>query len=97
MLVIADASEDEIGVSGGVSGCGCDPSAKFRGPGFRLGARAVVDGNVVLTARREMPGHGKAHDAEPDEGDFAHGIILAQNEMAGTSPAITVFWETDSA
>jgi hypothetical protein len=51
----------------------------------------------VLTARREMPGHGKAHDAEPDEGDFAHGIILAQNERAGTSPAITVFWETDSA
>jgi len=88
MLVIADTNEDKIGVAGSVSRRRRGPALKFRAPSLSLTGRAIVDGDVMLPARREMPRHGKAHDAEPDEGDFAHGIILAQNEMAGTSPAI---------
>jgi hypothetical protein len=72
MLVVADAGEDEIGVARSVRRCRCDPSAELRNPGFRFRARAIVDRDVVLATRRQMPGYGIAHDAESNECDFAH-------------------------
>ena len=47
IVVIADASEDEVGVVRGLGRGGREPAAELRDPGFRLGARAVVHHDVV--------------------------------------------------
>ena len=76
IVVIADAGEDEIGAVRGRGRGGRRCSAKLGDPGIGLGARAIEHRHRVAATRLEMTGHGKAHGAEPDPRDFAHGLTL---------------------
>ncbi len=85
IVVIADAGEDEVGAFRRLGRGRRQPAAKLREEGVRLGARAVEHNDVVAPARLEVAGHGKAHDAEPDPGDFAHwlrSIVIARLDRA---------------
>ena len=48
-------------------------AAEARHPGIGLGA-GTVEHDDLVAMRLEMAGHGKAHHAEPDPGDFAHWL-----------------------
>ncbi len=74
VVVVADAGEDEVGAFRRRGGRRRRSPAEPRHPGFGLGAGAVEHDDVVAPARLEMAGHGKAHHAEPDPGDFAHWV-----------------------
>ena len=88
IVVIADAGEDEIGaVAPPRPGWPPILPPNLRDPGFGLGAGAVEDRDVVAATRLEMAGHGKAHDAEPDPGDFAHGPLRYCDSACIQSPA----------
>src|SRR6185437_2816948 len=56
----------EIGVLGGLGRGGRGGAAVLPGPGLGLGAVAVVDGEVVAALLADVPGHGIAHDAQPN-------------------------------
>jgi hypothetical protein len=47
-------------------------SAVLGNPGFGLGTRAVIYGDLVTATSDEVSCHGKAHYPEADERDFAH-------------------------
>jgi hypothetical protein len=66
----------------------------------------------MLPTRLEMARYGKAHHAEPDKGDLAHGLARSQSRagqipvrtlrsaktsMPGTRPGITKIFGNDAS
>ena len=74
IVVIADASEDEVGAVRRLGGRrrGLPPNRATQASAL---ARVRLNTTTSWPARLEMAGHGKAHDAEPDPGNFAHAAI----------------------
>ncbi len=74
IVIVADAGEDEVGAVCRLGGAGGTPAAEPGDPSLGFGARAVEHHDVMMSARLEMAGQGKAHHAEPDPSDFAHWL-----------------------
>src|SRR5262245_38665579 len=77
VLVVADAGENEIRLGRSFRRCAYLAATELRDPSLRFRTRAIVNGYIVA-ASGEMAGHGKAHHAKADKGDFAHANILEQ-------------------
>src|SRR5690606_31837285 len=71
IIIIADTSKDNFRTARGFLGCRGEGTAISLHPGLCLRACAIIDRNVVASAR-EMARHWKAHHAKPDECDLAH-------------------------
>ena len=76
IIIVADTGEDEVGIARGRRRCVRGSAAEFGDPSVGALARAIEHDDVVVSAHLEMAGHGIAHDAEPDPGDFAHCLAL---------------------
>ena len=75
IVIIADTGHDEVAATGGGGRGRREDAAIFAGPFFGLCLGAVVDGYLVSALLDEMPGHGVAHDAEPEKRDGSHSIL----------------------
>jgi hypothetical protein len=73
VVVIADAGEHDLRTGRRFLRRRRSTAAMLFHPGIRLCGGAVIDGDVV-PGSGEMSGHRISHHAEPDEGDFAHGL-----------------------
>ena len=72
IVIVADAGEDEIRALRSFLRRGRELAAELRNPGLRLAKRAVIDGDIVPALGADMPGHGIAHDAQPNKRNLAH-------------------------
>ncbi|MPM46955.1 hypothetical protein SDC9_93662 [bioreactor metagenome] len=70
VVVIAHAAEHDVRILHRLARCLAEAAAKFLAPCFGLGGRAVVDRDLVPRFG-QMARHGIAHDAQPQERDFA--------------------------
>ena len=72
VVVVADASHDEVlALGGGLRGSG-GFAAILLDPGVGLGGGAVVDRHLVAAFVLEMPGHGVAHHAQAQKRHLCH-------------------------
>jgi hypothetical protein len=62
VIIIADATEDDIHVAGNLKWRQRHTARVLVTPGFGFRSRAIVDYYIVAAAREEA-GHGVAHDA----------------------------------
>jgi hypothetical protein len=78
VVVVADAGKGHLGALGGGArrrGARTAMPSMLRDPGLGLGFCPVIDRDLV-PGGGDMPGHGIAHHAEPDEGDLGHASPL---------------------
>ena len=73
--IVTYAHHDEVGASGGLRRCVGGGARMLCGPAPGFVGGAVVHRHLV-PGLSEVPGHGIAHDAEPEEGDTPSGVRL---------------------
>src|SRR5215468_7829131 len=72
IIVVADASHDEILPFGSSSWGRRGTPAELRDPLLGLGGGAIVHGDVMPALGLEMTGHRIAHHAEPEKRNLCH-------------------------
>ena len=72
VIVVADAAHDEVLAFGRLFRRRRLASPVLAHPFLGLGGGAVIDRDLVPALVLEVPGHGIAHDAEPEECHLCH-------------------------
>src|SRR3546814_185822 len=76
------AAKDDTGALCGFFGGAGGLTAKFLDPGLGLFKGSVVHGDCV-TSLGQVPGHGKAHDAQAQECDLGGGLGFVGSVVDG--------------
>ncbi len=87
IAVVAHAAEYEIRVPRGLLRRRRHLPAELGNPGLRLAGCAIIDGEIVPALGADMPGHGIAHDAQPNKRNFAHRAPPTVADISLASPA----------